>query len=134
MANRRERAKQSVAAWFMLLFGVATPGVIAVAAGAVPSLDWFDGPEWASGFLGRVGLIAAGVALCAAAIGFVMRKAWAWWIVLVWGLYCVFEIARDAISNPLVVTLSVPQVIAVAFLGYVWQKRGEFGVRLGGSG
>ena len=133
MLDGSERAPLGTVGWVMLLLGVAAPGAIAVVAAFVPSLGWVRGPAWATGFVGTLVLAGGGLLLIAAAAGFVRRRTWAWWIVGSWGLLCAFELVRGAASEPLTVTVSVPQLIAAALLAIVWKSRARFDVSFGRS-
>ena len=133
MTDRGKRRRHGLAGWIMLVAGVTLPGAIAIAAVVNPSLGWLQYPPTVGAPLAQTLVLVVGLALLAGTVGFALHRAWGWWLVVAWGLWSVFEIARSAVSNPFDISLSLPQVIAVLLLAHMWNRRRHFGVRFSGS-
>ena len=132
MADREKPRRHSVLGWLMLVTGVMLPGGIAIAAVVDPSLGWLQYPPTVGAPLAQTIVLVVGIALMAATVGFALHRQWGWWLVVVWGFWSIVEIVRAAVADPFQITLSAPQVIAVTFLAYAWNRRRDFGVSLAG--
>lgn len=121
----------SVAGWVLMATSVAIPGVMAVVVAINPYLGWVT-PPGLGGPGGRLVVGVVGLALCAAAFGFLLYSRWSWWIAILWGAVSMVEVVRNSIYSPAIISVIVPQMLAVIFVFYVWRRREDFGVAFGG--
>ena len=128
MSERDPGARHSPGGWLLIVFGVALPGLLALLAGLMRELDWLRYAAGLSELFARAVAVAVGIVLCSAAVGFARHRLWAWWVVVLWGAWSAIELTRDATSNPFVVTVSLPQLVAVLAVAYAWRRRSDFGV------
>lgn len=128
MQDREEPRRHSLLGWLMIAYSLGVTGVMAVVAVVNPSLGWLQYPSEV-GALWQSVILLLGLALLGAAFGFVLFRRWAWWVVVIWGLWSVVELARGAVANLLDITISLPRLVAVFLLLYAWRRRHDFGVR-----
>jgi len=133
MQDRERPGPHMLHGWLMIAYGLGVTGVMTIVAVVSPSLGWLQYPPAVGAPLVQSVVLLLGLALLAAAFGFVRFHRWAWWIVAIWGLWSAVELARSALANLLDITISFPRLVAVFLLLYAWRRRRDFGVRFRGE-
>ena len=125
-------APHGTVGFVLMVVSMAIPGIMGLVSAINPNLGLVS-PPGAVGWSMRLLLGGAAVLLCAGAFGFVLYRKWSWWIAVFWGGMSLIEVIRFAAESRAIVPIKFPHVVAVAFVVYVWRRRKDFSIQLGGA-